>query len=102
MKNFTHNEQSNNSTILLSNGRYVALEFLNYIRDVVTERIPSLSPDATYELKQICSDYFWDLLEKGEKRRAGWCMVHLVAKGELPMISVNKYRYQCPKRYQLK
>ena len=99
MKNI-HN--TDNQTILLSNGRYVHPAFLNYIRDVVTERIPSLSPAATYELQQICSDYFWDLFDDGERRRAGWCMVHLVEKGELPMISVNKCRHQSPKKYRLK
>ena len=99
MKN-TNN--TDNQTILLSNGTFVHPEFLIYIRDVVTARIPSLFPNTTYELKQICSDYFWDLLDKGEKIKAGWCMVHLAANGELPMISVNKCRHQSPKKYRLK
>ena len=96
------NTQSNNSLIQLSNGTFVHPEFLIYIRDVVTARIPSLFPNTTYELQQICSDYFWDLFDDGEKRRAGWCMVHLAANGELPMISVNKCRHQSPKKYRLK
>ena len=99
MKDTTNTD---NQTILLSNGRYVSIEFLNYIRDVVTARIPSLFPNTTYELKQICSDYFWDLLDKGEKIKAGHCMVHLVARGELPMISANKCKHQSPKKYRLK
>jgi len=99
MKDTTNTD---NQTILLSNGRYVSIEFLNYVSDVVTARIPSLFPNTTYELKQICSDYFWDFFNEGEKKRAGWCMVHLVAREELPMISVNKCRHQSPKKYRLK
>ena len=99
MKN-TNN--TDNQTILLCNGTSVHPEFLKYIRDVVTERIPELSFNTTYELKQVCSDYFWDLLDKGEKIKAGSCMVHLVARGKLPMISANKCKHQSPKKCRLK
>ena len=101
MKN-THNTQSNNSLIQLSNGKSVPPEILELVGLVVEDRIPSLSPAATYELQQICSDYFWDLFDDGERRRAGWCMVHLVEKGALPMISVNECKHQSPKKYRLK
>ena len=40
MKNKKDKKKTNNSMIQLSNGRYVSIEFLNYIRDVVTARIP--------------------------------------------------------------
>ena len=100
--NDNNDKRNINKLILLSNGTSVHPEFLKYIRDVVTERIPELSFNTTYELKQVCSDYFWDLLDKGEKIKAGSCMVHLVAKRELPMISVNKCRHQSPKKYRLK
>jgi hypothetical protein len=102
MNNQKDKKKNNNSTILLFNGRYVHPEFLNYIGDVVMERIPSLSSHTIYTLEQICSDYFWDLFDDGEKRRAGWCMRHLVAKEKLPMIEANEYRCQSPKRYRLK
>ena len=102
MNNQKDKKKNNNSTILLDNGRFVYREFLNYIRDVETVRISSLSSHTIYTLEQICSDYFWDLFDDGEKRRAGWCMRHLVAKGELPFIEVNEYRCQTPKRYRLK
>ena len=55
MKDTTNTD---NQTILLSNRCYVHLGFLNCIRDVVKERIPSLSPNTTYELEHICGDYF--------------------------------------------
>lgn len=99
MKDTTNTD---NQTILLCNGTSVHPEFLKYIRDVVMERIPELSPAATYELQQICSDYFWDLFDDGERRRAGWCMVHLVEREELPMISANECKHQSPKKYRLK
>ncbi len=101
-KNDKRNTNGNNdSYIRLSNGRYVHPDFLNWVRDVATERIPSLTSDVKYTLQQIFSDFFWNKLSDGEHRRAGWCMVHLAEKQELPLISVNKYRYQYPKRYQL-
>ena len=98
----THNTQSNNSTILLSNGHYVQSDFLDYIQYAVIKRLPILSPHTSFTLKQICGDDFWNDLNPSEQQRAGWCMVHLVARQELPMISVNICRHQYPKRYRLK
>jgi hypothetical protein len=94
-------KKDNNLTTPLLNGGFVYTCFLNYIRDVVTVRSSSLSPRAIYTLEEICSDYFWELFDDGERRTAGRCMRHLVAKAEVPFIEVNEYRCQSPKRYRL-
>ena len=102
MKNQKDNKKKdNNLTTPLLNGGFVLTCYLNYTRDVVTVRSSSLSSHTVYTLEEICSDYFWDLFDDGEKRTAGRCMRHLVSKGELPFIGVNEYRCQTPKRYRL-
>ena len=97
MKNTTNTD---NQTILLSNGCFVHPDLLNWVRDVVTLRIPELSPHTAYTLKQICGEYFWDKLSKLNKLDAGYCMVHLVKRGEVPF-RVVKGRHEYPKLYQL-
>jgi hypothetical protein len=99
MKNTTNTD---NHTILLSNGRFVQSNFLDYIHWAVIERISLLQPLTTYTLKEICEDDFWSDLNPSEQQRAGWCMVNLVARGELPVISVNECRHEYPKKYRLK
>ena len=94
-------KKDNNLTTPLFYGGFVYPEFLNYIRDVVIERASSLSPHTIYTFEEICSDFFWKVFEDGEKRIAGKCMRHLVAKAEVPFIEVNEYRCQSPKRYRL-
>ena len=99
MKNTTNTD---NQIILLCNGRYALSGILDYVRYVVLDRIPSLSHDGTYTLRQIFGEEEWNDLSSMNKIEAGWCMVHLVARGELPMISVNECRHQSPKKYRLK
>ena len=95
-------KKDNSLTTPLLNGGFVYTCFLIYIRDVVIVRSSSLSHHTVYTLEEICSDYFWDLFDDGERRTAGKCIRHLVMKGEVPFIEVNKYRCQTPKRYRLK
>ena len=100
--NDNNNTNNNNSElILLSNGCFVHPDLLNWVRDVVTLRIPELSPHTAYTLKQICGEYFWDKLSKLNKLDAGYCMVHLVEKGELPF-KAAKGKGDNHKRYRLK
>ena len=98
MKN-TNN--TDNQTILLSNGRYALSGILDYVRFVVEERISALSHDKSYTLKQICGDEKWNKLNKVNKIDAGYCMVHLVEKGELPF-KAAKGKGDNHKRYRLK
>ena len=95
------NTQSNNSLIQLSNGKSVQSDFLDYIQYAVIKRLPVLSPHTSFTLKQICGDDFWSDLTSGEQKRAGSCMVHFVAKGELPF-KTAKGKGDNHKQYQLK
>ena len=99
MKN-NHDIKNSNNPILLNNGCSVYPDILDYVRSVVETRIPVLSPDAVYTLKQICGEEFWGTLSKINKIDAGYCMVHFVEKRELPFRFV-KGKHEYPKLYQL-
>ena len=96
MKNTTND----NSMILLTNGRYVHPDILDIVRMFLEERIPVLSPDNAFTLKQICGEKNWKMLSKVNKIDAGYCMVHLVKTGEVPFRAV-KDKGDNNKRYQL-
>ena len=101
MKNKKDKKKTNNSMIQLSNGRYVHIDIFDIVRMYVEERIPVLSLDKSYTLKQICGDENWNKLSKVNKIDAGYCMVHLVEKGELPF-KAAKGKGDNHKRYRLK
>ena len=82
MKNKKDTKETNNSMIQLSNRRYVHIDIFDIVRMYVEERIPVLSRDKSYTLKQICGDENWNKLSKVNKIDAGYCMVHLVEKGK--------------------
>ena len=94
-------EANKQTTVALCNGRTVDPDFLEVIYSAVFERIPMLSPNMRSSLKAICGRDFWSCLSQGEKRRAGWCMAHLVTMGELPLM-VAESRHEYPVHYQLK
>ena len=96
------NTQSNNSLIQLSNGKSVPPEILELVGLVVEDRIPNLSHDKSYTLRGVFGEEEWSYFDPMNKIEAGWSMVHLVAKGELPMISANECKHQSPKKYRLK
>ena len=98
--NNNDNTKKSNNPILLSNGCYVYPDILNFVRDAVTERTSMLSPDTVYSLKQIIGEELWDTLSKINRIDAGFCMVHLVAKRELPFRAVEG-KHEYPKLYQL-
>lgn len=100
MRNET-NAIRNCSKVLLHNGHTVYPEFLNCIRYAVEARIPSLTHNMKTTLKNICGNEFWNLLSRGEKSMAGWCMVHLVASGDLPLLFAEA-NHEYPKYYMLK
>ena len=91
---------NNNKTIFLCNGRSVHPDLLDIVRMFLDERIPVLSPDNAFNLKQICGEKNWDKLSKANKLDAGSCMVHLVEKKEVPFKAV-KGKHEYPKLYQL-
>lgn len=91
---------NNSQFVLLSNGRYVDRDLLDLVRFVVLEKIPTLSPDIEYTLRQIFGEEKWNDLNKINKIDAGYCMVHLVKTGELPF-KFAKDKGDNNKRYQL-
>lgn len=93
-------EAKKKSNILLHNGRSVDQDFLSCILFAVEDRLPSLSHNKKHSLKQICGE-FWHELGNGEKRRAGWCMEHLVSMDKLPLVFAEA-RHEYPKYYKLK
>ena len=94
------NNDNDNNPVLLSNGRYVDADIFDIVCMYVGARIPVLSPDPVYTLKQICGDDFWSTLSPGDQKRAGWIMVHLVQRGLVPFMSIEG-RHEYPKLYQL-
>ena len=101
MENVAKASQRNNSDVLLNNGRSVDPKFLDCIYCAVDESLPTLPYNTKFTLKNICGKEFWKMLERGEKIRAGWCMVHLVEMNELPLMFAES-RHEYPKYYQLK
>ena len=92
---------NDNKPVRLCNGPSVYPDMLNFVLSVVQERIPDLSPDAVYTLEQIFGKKIWNTMEKINKIDAGYCMVHLVEKREVPFKAV-KGKGDNHKRYQLK
>ena len=95
------NNKNFNGLILLNNGRFVPIGFLNSVKSTVMEIIPGLSPKIPYTLKQLYGEKNWNELNSGEQKRAGWCMKHLVETRELPF-RIVKARHEYPVHYQLK
>lgn len=96
-----NNTKTNETSIILTNGRSVHPEFLNYVLDAVTTRLPELSHHSSFPLKQIFGETLWSYLDRGERIKAGSCMVHLVSTGRVPLIVVEK-RHEYPIYYQIK
>jgi hypothetical protein len=95
MKN-TNNINNNFLTIILCNGCSVSPDLLDFIRFVVLERISELPSQMALTIREICGEENWDMLTPMNRIEAGWCMVHLVEKGEVPFIKVEgKHEYPC-------
>jgi hypothetical protein len=100
MKN-KDNSKNSNGLIRLINGRLVPADLLDLVRFVVQEKIPALSHDTAYTLRDIFGKEKWSDLNPINKIDAGYCMVHLVKTGEVPF-KFAKDKGDNNKRYQLK
>ena len=98
--NDNNDTRNKNKLIPLCNGRSVYPDIFDYVRSVAQERSSELSPDTPYTLKQICGEDLWGTLSKINKIDAGYCMVHLVKKREVPFKAVEG-RHEYPKLYRL-
>lgn len=85
----TNSEQQNESHkiihIPLHDGTWVEERFYNQLLQQVRESVPALKLEEVYTTKILCGKAFWESLEKGERIRAGKCIAHAVARGDLPL-----------------
>ena len=96
-----NNNSDTSNQYVLDNGRYIDPDIMDIVHMYVEERIPSISPDKTYTLRQIIGEENWNELSKIAKLDAGYCMVHLVKTGVLPF-KFAKGKGDNHRRYQLK
>ena len=96
----TNTKNNNNQTIFLCNGCYVHPDIMDIVLMYLEARIPVLSPDNAFTLSQIIGEDNWDDLNKRDKIESGYCMVHLVEKGQVPFVAVEG-KHEYPKLYQL-
>ena len=75
---------------ILNNGCWAEVGFLNSVHNAVLGNINSLSRNRQYTAKRICGEEFWSQLDDGTRRTAGWCVSHLVATQQVPLIYVGK------------
>jgi len=78
----------------------VSAVFFNAVRCQIEEVIPALERGKAYRTEDLCGDAFWKILNDGERRMAGRCVAHMVARGMLPL-SFVKTKHEYPKRYKL-
>lgn len=76
-------------------------DFYDSVLLQVEEVIKVLTPGKKYNLKTLCGEEFWDLLDNGERRMAGRCMADIVCRGLLPL-TFARSKHEYPKHYQLK
>ncbi len=93
-------EKKTSGTIVLHNGCRVQSKLLESIRRQVMRRVPTLPANSKFTLAMICGPHYWDDLSKGENIGAGWCMAHLVALCEVPLIQAE-HHHEYPKFYRL-
>lgn len=76
--------------IFLHDSCAVSKDFYDIIRAQVEERLSFLIPGQKYTVKKICGKVFWRSLGGVEPNLAGKCVAHMVAQGDLPLISVGR------------
>ena len=85
----TNPEQQNESLkiihISLHDGTWVEEQFFNQVLQLICESIPALELEKVYTTKMLCGKSFWKSLEKGKCIKAGKCIAHAVARGDLPL-----------------
>ena len=98
------NDKTNPSTdtvMILSNGKSVPRYLYISVQDQVAQIIPALIPGASYKLRTLCGERYWGKFSDGDKRKAGWCMTHLVDNNLLPLCFAE-HIHEYPKYYRLK
>lgn len=81
---------------ILLHGRYWVLrDFYHSVMLQLANSWAFWEEGKPYMAKQLCGDYFWDLLSPRERQLAGMCISQLNALGDLPLVRVacrpNRY-----------
>lgn len=79
------NESLKITYIPLHGGTWVEESFFNQVLQLIREIVPALLLGEVYRTKVLCGKAFWESLEKGERIKAGKCIAHAVARGDLPL-----------------
>ena len=84
----TNSEQRNDYHIIkhiqLYDGTWIEERFYNQLLQQIRESVPALELEEVYTTKMLCGKEFWDTLEKGERIKAGRCVVNMVRNNLLP------------------
>jgi hypothetical protein len=79
----------------------VSAAFYNDVLNTVSEVIHIFLPDDRYTLRKIYGEALWLQMSRGDRRKAGKCMAHIVANNKLPLRFVEG-THEYPKLYQLR
>jgi hypothetical protein len=71
--------------IPLHDGTWVEERLYNQVLQLIREIVPALEVEQVYTAKMLCGKAFWDSLKKGERIKAGKCVVDMVLKNLLPL-----------------
>ena len=76
--------------------------FYNDVLNTVSEVIHLLLHDDTYTLRRIYGEELWLQMTRGDRRKAGKCMAHMVANNSLPQLRSVGCPHEDPKKYRLR
>jgi len=80
----------------------VSAAFYNEVLNTVSEVIHIFLPGDRYTLRKIYGDALWLHMTRGDRRKAGKCMAHMVANDRLPQLRFVEHEHEYPKKYQLR
>ena len=76
--------------LVLSATQALPNALLDSVLEHEKDRLPTLSTERTYTLKQMCDKEFWRALPKVDRLRAGQCLSYLVEAKRLPLVPNGK------------
>ena len=79
----------------------VSAAFYNGVLNTVSEVIHLFCPGDVFTLRKIYGEALWLLMTRGDRRKAGKCMAHMVANNRLPQLRFVGCEHENPKKYQL-
>jgi hypothetical protein len=80
----------------------VSAAFYNDVLNTVSEVIHIFIPSDIFTLRIIYGEALWLLMTRGERRKAGKCMAHMVANNQFPQLRFVGCQHEHPKKYQLR